>query len=105
MHNHSVNAERSSGMSGSKINRRYPIGVELVADDRAHFRVWAPKADQLEVAIDAKFYSLKREPNGYFSGTAEAKADTLYRFRLNGEGDLYPDPASRFQPEGPHGPS
>jgi maltooligosyltrehalose trehalohydrolase len=28
-----------------------------------------------------------------------------YRFRLDGEGALYPDPASRFQPEGPHGPS
>ena len=28
----------------------------------------------------------------------------LYRFRLDGE-NSYPDPASRFQPEGPHGPS
>lgn len=29
---------------------------------------------------------------------------TDYRYRLDG-GDGYPDPASRFQPEGPHGPS
>ena len=28
-----------------------------------------------------------------------------YRFRLDGEPTLYPDPASRFQPDGPHGPS
>jgi maltooligosyltrehalose trehalohydrolase len=45
------------------------------------------------------------EPGGYFSGFAEgAGAGTRYRFRLDG-GDAYPDPASRFQPEGPHGPS
>ncbi len=35
----------------------------------------------------------------------EAAAGTLYRFRLDGEKPLYPDPASRFQPRGPHGPS
>src|SRR5262249_47488763 len=41
-----------------------------------------------------------------FSGFARAaSAQTLYRFRLNGAGELRPDPASRFQPQGPHGPS
>src|SRR5262249_44565849 len=34
-----------------------------------------------------------------------AKQGSLYRFRLDGETNLYPDPASRFQPDGPHGPS
>ena len=49
---------------------------------------------------------MKREPDGYFSAVvAEAGAGTLYRYRLDGEDYLYPDPASRFQPEGPHGPS
>ncbi len=49
---------------------------------------------------------LAREAGGgYFSGlAAAAKAGDLYRFRLDG-GDAFPDPASRFQPEGPHGPS
>src|SRR5205823_3386241 len=32
-------------------------------------------------------------------------AGTRYRFRLDGEQALYPDPASRFQPDGVHGPS
>ena len=105
MHNRSVTAERSSGMSGSKIQRRYPIGAELIGDGRVHFRVWAPKAKRLEVSIEGKFHELQSEANGYFSGAAEAQAGTLYQFRLNGEGNLYPDPASRFQPEGPHGPS
>ncbi len=34
-----------------------------------------------------------------------AGAGALYRFRLDGGDSLYPDPASRFQPDGPHGPS
>jgi maltooligosyltrehalose trehalohydrolase len=49
---------------------------------------------------------LQAEGNGYFSGeVAGASAGTLYRYRLDGDGTLYPDPASRFQPDGPHGPS
>src|ERR1043166_8500802 len=113
MHNRSVTAERSSGMSESKIERRYPIGAELRGDGRVHFRVWAPKAKRLEVAIEGSrgakapstFEELSRESNGYFSGSVKANGGALYRFRLNGAGNLYPDPASRFQPEGPHGPS
>lgn len=105
MHNRGVNLSRSSGMTGTTVQRRYPIGAELTADDRVHFRVWAPKAKQLEVAIEGKFHALDSEAGGYFSGAISAQAGTRYRFRLNRAGDLYPDPASRFQPEGPHGPS
>jgi maltooligosyltrehalose trehalohydrolase len=35
----------------------------------------------------------------------QAGAGTLYRYSLDGSATHYPDPASRFQPEGPHGPS
>jgi maltooligosyltrehalose trehalohydrolase len=35
----------------------------------------------------------------------EARAGALYRFRVDDDTYLYPDPASRFQPQGPHGPS
>ena len=42
---------------------------------------------------------------GYFEGFAQqAAAGTRYRYRLDGNG-LFPDPASRFQPDGPHGSS
>lgn len=48
---------------------------------------------------------LAPEPDGYFSGTARnVNPGALYRIRLNGRG-VFPDPASRCQPEGPHGPS
>jgi maltooligosyltrehalose trehalohydrolase len=49
-------------------------------------------------------YPLEREPDGYFSGIVPAQPGDRYWFRLNGE-RLRPDPCSRFQPDGPHGPS
>ena len=50
---------------------------------------------------------LDREHDGYFSALAkDGKAGQRYRFRLDGDNRrLFPDPASRFQPEGPYGPS
>jgi len=96
--------------------RRLPVGAEVVPGGGVHFRVWAPARQRVEVAFaDADMarrrdrdrdLALAREPGtGYFSGfAAAAAAGDLYRYRLDG-GDAFPDPASRFQPEGPHGPS
>jgi maltooligosyltrehalose trehalohydrolase len=72
-----------------------------------HFRVWAPARKRVEVALDGgAAFPLEAERGGYFSGfAATAGHGTRYRFRLDDSPDLYPDPASRFQPEGPHGPS
>ncbi|MDQ2868002.1 MAG: malto-oligosyltrehalose trehalohydrolase [Verrucomicrobiota bacterium] len=83
--------------------RRYPIGAELVAPDRTHFRVWAPQAKILEVALaDGVVHPLTAERDGYFAGAAPCSAGAHYKFRIDGE-DAYPDPASRYQPDGPHG--
>ncbi len=90
--------------------RRLPIGAELLAPGETHFRVWAPKAEQVEVAVEAsaasnakrEFHPLQPEAGGYFSGIAPAGVGSLYRFRLNRGEHLHPDPCSRFQPEGPH---
>jgi maltooligosyltrehalose trehalohydrolase len=94
-----------------QIQRRYPIGAELIAPDRAHFRLWAPKAERVDLVLEERaakdlvrtFHELEAEPGGYFSGSANARAGACYRFRINN--DFYPDPASRFQPDGPHGSS
>jgi len=60
----------------------------------------------VSVVIDALDHPLERQTRGWFSGIVEgAAAGTLYRFRLGDDEATYPDPASRFQPEGPHGPS
>jgi maltooligosyltrehalose trehalohydrolase len=96
-------------------SRRYPIGAEVAPSGGVHFRVWAPRRQSVEVVFDQSragqgAVPLHPEPGGYHSGLVpEAAAGTLYRFRLDGSskagGDSAPDPASRFQPQGPHGPS
>lgn len=49
--------------------------------------------------------ALTAEPGGYFSGVVEgARVGSRYRFLLD-EDIALADPATRFQPEGPHGPS
>ncbi len=97
-------------MTKSATRRRLPIGAEVIAGGRAHFRVWAPNAKRVEVVIEESadpsaersFHELTAEPMGYFSGVVKAGAGHLYRFRINGAGDFHPDPASRSQPSGPH---
>ena len=86
--------------------RRYKIGAE-VTPDGTHFRVWAPRCSRVEVVLEStQATELKPEDNGYFSGLIQsARAGALYRFRLGDDSALYPDPASRFQPDGPFGPS
>jgi maltooligosyltrehalose trehalohydrolase len=93
--------------------RRYPIGAELIGANETHFRVWAPKATHVDVVLEESaaknahrtFHPLRREEGGYFSGSAEARAGDCYRFRVNNAEHFHPDPASRFQPDGPHGSS
>ena len=74
----------------------------------AHARVWAPNAGRVELVVepDGRATALEGEGSGYFSGAVTGlEAGGLYRFRLDGGETLYPDPMSRFQPDGPHGPS
>ncbi len=87
--------------------RRLPIGAEVEGGE-VHFRVWAPDHESVTVVFDGSAYAendLDPEAGGYFSGAARVPVGTAYRFKLGTEGDAYPDPASRFQPQGPHGPS
>src|SRR5262245_52239670 len=87
------------------VSRRLPVGAEVVPEG-VHFRGWAPKRRRVAVVFgDGRHLELAPEEGGYFSGLVEgAGAGAFYRFRLDG-GDSFPDPASRFQPQGPHGPS
>ena len=86
--------------------RRLPVGAEPVADG-VHFRVFAPKRKAVAVVFDGGSpgpVALAAEGDGYFAGLAPAaRAGAKYKFKLDGEDYLYPDPASRYQPEGPHG--
>lgn len=92
------------------MKRRFPIGAELIPGGGVSFRVWAPRSKTAAVELfseegrPAGEVALAAEPGGYFAGVApEARAGARYKIRL--ERGSFPDPASRFQPEGPHGPS
>ena len=94
------------------IFRRLPIGAELQPEGGVHFRVWAPRRHAVEVVLDAPTHDvhtslrLTAEPGGYFAGLASsAGVGTRYSFRVDDDPGLYPDPASRYQPEGSRGPS
>jgi maltooligosyltrehalose trehalohydrolase len=91
--------------------RRLPVGAEWSPARGTHFRVWAPSCREVELVLEdaagrpRETLRLAPEPGGYFSALAPAaRPGALYRYRLDGEGP-FPDPASRFQPSGPHGPS
>jgi maltooligosyltrehalose trehalohydrolase len=86
------------------------LGAVFLGEGRTSFRVWAPSRKTVEVALEAptraglSFLPMERSGDGYFSALHPVPAGTRYRYRLDG-GDSFPDPCSRAQPEGPHGPS
>jgi maltooligosyltrehalose trehalohydrolase len=95
-----------SSISSSRPNRDPFVGARPDADG-IRFRLWAPKAKRIDVLVQgyASPFLLDSEPNGYFSGTIhDIRAGDRYKFSLDG-GEPFPDPASRYQPDGPHGPS
>eukprot|EP00475_Leptophrys_vorax_P021405 TRINITY_DN29136_c0_g1_i3.p1 TRINITY_DN29136_c0_g1~~TRINITY_DN29136_c0_g1_i3.p1 ORF type:complete len:247 (-),score=3.40 TRINITY_DN29136_c0_g1_i3:46-705(-) len=86
------------------------MGAELQPGGGVHFRVWAPKVKSVTVVMETEQTTFELEPEidspGVFSGFSElANAATQYRFRLGDAEKPIPDPMSRFQPDGPHGPS
>jgi maltooligosyltrehalose trehalohydrolase len=87
------------------VTRRLPVGAEA-GRVGVHFRVWAPDRQLVEALIEGgEAHVLAPEPGGYHAALVpRLSPGTRYRYRLDG-GEAFPDPASRFQPEGPHGPS
>lgn len=84
------------------------IGAQLLENNRSQFRVWAPAVSTVDLIIAGpteRVVPLVASADGYFSVEIEnITSATLYRYRLDGEKDR-PDPASKFQPQGVHGPS
>jgi maltooligosyltrehalose trehalohydrolase len=87
-----------------------PFGAQLTPDGRVRFRLWAPAARSVELVLEpsrAPRRTLPLEPlaNGWYElVTGEARAGSRYRYRIDGAAEV-PDPASRRNPEGVHGPS
>jgi maltooligosyltrehalose trehalohydrolase len=88
--------------------RRPAPGATYCGDGRYQFCVWAPQIDQVEAQLISprrERLPLEKDDHGYHVGTsASVVPGSRYFYRLNGVLER-PDPASRFQPEGVHGPS
>lgn len=92
----------------SRPTEAWPIGANVVPGKGVRFRVWAPRCRRVAVLLEDKgtAIDLTAEKEGYFAGLVpRAEAGTRYRYLLDDDPKPYPDPASRFQSEGPHGPS
>jgi maltooligosyltrehalose trehalohydrolase len=77
------------------------------------FKVWSPDAMAVDVILDSKngdskngdpeTHRMTKSNSGYHSVTLpHVTAGALYAYRVDSAGP-YPDPASRYQPEGVHG--
>lgn len=81
----------------------------LPGDGGVLFRVWAPAHHNLDVVIETAdgrtiAQPMSRSRDAVFSADVPGvRAGDRYRYRT--DRGLFPDPASRFQPDGVHGPS
>jgi maltooligosyltrehalose trehalohydrolase len=77
----------------------------VVRQDRVDFAVWAPAHRDVALVLEGNDdVRMDRRDHGYFVATVSgARHGQRYWYRLGEQ--LRPDPASRFQPDGPFGPS
>ena len=102
---------------GKRPWRRMPLGATYLGEKRTAFVVWAPRARALDVLFyhpgETEPYArrpLRPGKDGYFHGVlGEVEPGAHYKYALHpaagGAETALPDPASRFQPQGVHGPS
>jgi maltooligosyltrehalose trehalohydrolase len=80
-----------------------PLGARQIDDERAEFRVWAPRAAAPFVKVADARHAMIDVGLGVWEAIVPAAPGSDYVYVIDGS-DL-PDPASRWQPEGLRGPS
>jgi maltooligosyltrehalose trehalohydrolase len=85
-----------------------PLGAVWSPEGACGFLLWAPKAERVNVHLvhpGDRVIAMQPVEGGYFTAAVEEIAPgALYRYCLEGQTER-PDPASRSQPQGVHGPS
>src|SRR5882762_5667542 len=110
-----VQPSSESTVEGSTSDRRnhptfqeWRLGATRATDGHCEFLVWAPGVSRVAVRLfeeSERVVELAPEPHGYHQGAADSiQPNVRYTYRLDGNKERA-DPASRFQPEGVHGPS
>lgn len=94
----------------ARFRHAMPFGSEVLTDGRVRFRLWAPRAERVELCLDpgtsdTTCLRMNGEPDGWYTLiTTQAKIGSRYLYCIDG-GQRVPDPASRFQPNDVHGAS
>lgn len=85
-----------------------PFGAECSEEGGVRFRLWAPKAEKVDLCLQGDKplrFRMSRKNEAWFEViTDAARPGDLYRYQIGDEVEV-PDPASRFQPQDVHGPS
>ena len=92
---------------------RTSLGATYYGDGRCRFLVWAPRAERVEIrqlSPQERSAALEKLPQGYprvVLTDFDPSGRYVYRlYQIQAKEPVErPDPASRFQPEGVHGPS
>ncbi len=90
--------------------RKYHIGAEIISGKGVDFRVWAPDHNKVFLVIagdpESISHEMKKEKDGYFSiFIKDIGENSFYYFHFANSIQWLADPASRYQPKGPQGPS
>lgn len=84
------------------------LGAQPIGDEDCQFLVWAPFARTVELQIETparRMEPMRKDCEGYFSCTVRGvPPGSAYFYRLD-QNTNRPDPVSRLQPDGVHGPS
>ena len=84
------------------------LGAIWLHDNRCRFRVWAPLSERVHLHIVSpkeRMVCMEPQKLGYHTVVVDGVTpETRYFYRLSNSKE-FPDPVSRYQPEGVHGPS
>jgi maltooligosyltrehalose trehalohydrolase len=80
-----------------------PLGSRVLDDERVEFRVWAPSATSIKLWVVGRQFELRHAGYGIHEAVVDARAGEDYWYEVGGR--RFPDPCSRWQPEGLRGPS
>ncbi len=94
--------------SRAKSSAAIQLGPRFNDDGTVTFQVWAPRHQSLSIVLvneaGASTIPMSRDERGVFTAKHHSKNGDRYWVELP-DGTRRPDPASRFQPDGVHGPS
>ncbi|ANQ84985.1 putative malto-oligosyltrehalose trehalohydrolase [Azoarcus olearius] len=105
--------DAASGAATVHWMHRMPFGPRLVEEHNIHagyrFRLWAPAEKAVEVVLhqpdgECSYHPCAKSDGWHSCKIPTARPGDRYSFRLDGQLEV-PDPASRYNPDGVHGPS